>query len=395
MILLFSGMQSSLSMVYDRETGAMRTLLVSPYPRWFLLGSKLVAGVLVSVLQVYAFLLDRLVLGGRGAAPRAMSPCCRRWCSPGIMLGSLGLLISSAIRQLENFAGVMNFVIFPMFFASTALYPLWRMRESSVLLHDICAVQPLHPCGGADPLRALCPVQPARLRRGRRLHAGLLRRRPSSCTIRPRASGGAGGEEANDPRRFCSASSAAAPAFAAGPPDPDWPCVQRRQPQLSIAQVWGGPVPDAAALALAETPEVQELAQVIALRRTPMAEAEARDRRPSPTSHDAEALVALFAATFDHINRARDRVMAGITRYAHKQEALEARIEELRHEFAALEAAEDKDFDRMDAVEKELDWSTRIFQDRQQSLTYVCETPVILEQRAFALGRAVEALLPE
>ena len=49
MILLFSGMQSSLSMVYDRETGAMRSLLVSPYPRWFLLGSKLLASVLVSV----------------------------------------------------------------------------------------------------------------------------------------------------------------------------------------------------------------------------------------------------------------------------------------------------------------------------------------------------------
>ena len=60
----------------------------------------------------------------------------------GLMLGSLGLLISSAIRQLENFAGVMNFVIFPMFFASTALYPLWRLRESSVLLHDICAFNP-------------------------------------------------------------------------------------------------------------------------------------------------------------------------------------------------------------------------------------------------------------
>ena len=70
MILLFSGMQSSLSMVYDRETGAMRTLLVSPYPRWFLLGSKLLASVLVSVLQVYAFLADRLVLGRRGAARR-------------------------------------------------------------------------------------------------------------------------------------------------------------------------------------------------------------------------------------------------------------------------------------------------------------------------------------
>ena len=58
------------------------------------------------------------------------------------MLGALGLLISSTIRQLENFAGVMNFVIFPMFFLSSALYPLWKMAESSPLLRDICAVNP-------------------------------------------------------------------------------------------------------------------------------------------------------------------------------------------------------------------------------------------------------------
>ena len=57
MIQLFNGMQSSLSMVYDREMGNMRTLLVSPLPRWFLLVAKLLAGTLVSVLQAYAFLL--------------------------------------------------------------------------------------------------------------------------------------------------------------------------------------------------------------------------------------------------------------------------------------------------------------------------------------------------
>ena len=88
-------------------------------------------------------------------------------------------------------------------------------------------------------------------------------------------------------------------------------------------------------------------------------------------------------------------MLAGITRYARNQEALDDRIEALRHEFTALQAAQDKDFDRMDAVETELDWSTRIFQDRQQSLTYVCETPVILEQRAFAIGKAVAAHLPD
>jgi ABC-2 type transport system permease protein len=52
----------------------------------------------------------------------------------GLMVGSLGLLLSSFIKQLENFAGVMNFVIFPMFFLSSALYPIWRLRESSPLI---------------------------------------------------------------------------------------------------------------------------------------------------------------------------------------------------------------------------------------------------------------------
>jgi ABC-2 type transport system permease protein len=46
------------------------------------------------------------------------------------MLGALGLLLSVHIKQLENFAGTMNFVIFPMYFMSTALYPLWKLEES-------------------------------------------------------------------------------------------------------------------------------------------------------------------------------------------------------------------------------------------------------------------------
>jgi ABC-2 type transport system permease protein len=52
------------------------------------------------------------------------------------------MLLSSVIKQLENFAGVMNFVIFPMFFASSALYPLWRVKETSPLLYWICEFNP-------------------------------------------------------------------------------------------------------------------------------------------------------------------------------------------------------------------------------------------------------------
>ncbi len=141
MILLFNAMQSSLSMVYDRETGAMRTLLVSPFPRSFLLLSKLTGGVAVSLLQVYAFLLvayfweiEPPLYGYLTVLPALILS--------GLMLGSLALFISSVIKQLENFAGVMNFVIFPMFFASSALYPLWRIKESSVLLYEICRFNP-------------------------------------------------------------------------------------------------------------------------------------------------------------------------------------------------------------------------------------------------------------
>ena len=141
MIQLFNGMQSSLTMVYDRETGGMRTLLVSPFPRWWLLTSKLLAGTMVSILQVYAFLLIAWFWDievppvGYFLVIPALLLC-------GFMLGALGMLISSLIKQLENFAGVMNFVIFPMFFASSALYPLWRVKESSPFLYYVCEANP-------------------------------------------------------------------------------------------------------------------------------------------------------------------------------------------------------------------------------------------------------------
>lgn len=141
MIIMFQGMQSSLSMVWDRETGSMRTLLVSPLPRWYLLFSKLVGAVIVSVVQAYIFLgiarfwgVQPPGLGYLTVLPAAILI--------GMMLSALGLFLSSVIRQLENFAGVMNFVIFPMFFASSALYPLWTVRQANETLYEICMANP-------------------------------------------------------------------------------------------------------------------------------------------------------------------------------------------------------------------------------------------------------------
>jgi ABC-2 type transport system permease protein len=142
MVLLFNGMQSSLAMVYDREMGIMRLLLTAPLPRWYLLACKLLAGTSLSVIQAYAFLLMAALFGvdlpwwGWLRALPAMI-------LGGLMLGALGLVLSVYIRQLENFAGTMNFVIFPMFFMSSALYPLWKLQESgATVVYWLAEVNP-------------------------------------------------------------------------------------------------------------------------------------------------------------------------------------------------------------------------------------------------------------
>jgi ABC-2 type transport system permease protein len=147
MIQLFNGMQSSLSMIYDREMGSMRVLLTTPLPRWFILVARLFAGVAVSLLQVYAFLaiaffftyfefleLDIDPIGYITVLP-ALVIC-------GFMLGALGMALSATVKQLENFAGVMNFVIFPMFFISSALFPLWRIKDLSYTFYQFCTYNP-------------------------------------------------------------------------------------------------------------------------------------------------------------------------------------------------------------------------------------------------------------
>ncbi|MEQ1899151.1 MAG: ABC transporter permease [Devosia sp.] len=128
-VILFQCMQSALSMVYDREAGVMRVMLVTPLPRNFLLFSKIAAATALSVLQVYAFVLvARLIgFGFPGMGFLYILPAV---IVVGLLLGSIGLLVSVYTPKLENFAGMMNFVVFPMFFLSAALYPLWKLREA-------------------------------------------------------------------------------------------------------------------------------------------------------------------------------------------------------------------------------------------------------------------------
>lgn len=181
---------------------------------------------------------------------------------------------------------------------------------------------------------------------------------------------------------------AAAPAFAATGTDPEWPCIQRKQPHLSLGQVWTGPVPDDRTAELARDPQIDALAARLEQRRLPIEEAEAAIADFAAGADDAR-LTALMVAIFNKIEPDRSALIDGIARYGRSQVSLSQRIEDRRAQMAELEAAADPDFDAIDAAEEALDWDQRIFTERQQSLTYVCETPVILEQRAFALGRAI------
>jgi ABC-2 type transport system permease protein len=95
----------------------------------------------VSIVQVYMFLAVAL-FWDVAPPPLGYIEMLPAMILSGLMLGALGLVLSSFIKQLENFAGVMNFVIFPMFFASTALNPLWRVKEASLWLYRLYAVNP-------------------------------------------------------------------------------------------------------------------------------------------------------------------------------------------------------------------------------------------------------------
>ena len=129
MVLLFQGMQSSLSLVFDREVGLLRLLLTSPFPRAYLLFVKLVAGTILGVLQAIVF-LGVARLAGVDIPNSAFITVIPALVIGGFTLASLGLLLSVYVKRLENYAGAMNFVIFPSFFFSTALYPLWKISES-------------------------------------------------------------------------------------------------------------------------------------------------------------------------------------------------------------------------------------------------------------------------
>lgn len=177
--------------------------------------------------------------------------------------------------------------------------------------------------------------------------------------------------------------------------DPDWPCAQRKRPNISLAAVWTGPDLAAAGPWTSDL-DAAGLAYKLASRRTPLEDVDGLlDAFVSQAGPEAKTrLVRVFAGVYEITSTERAQLVHGIARYAHGQEKL---AERLREEGDALSKAKDSpeapDTPESAALEEKLKWDTRIFEERARSLTYVCETPVLLEQRVFEIGRRIESRL--
>ncbi len=181
-------------------------------------------------------------------------------------------------------------------------------------------------------------------------------------------------------------------AGAADFSDPDWPCIQRKVENLSPGLMWPKPVTRTAL-----PPEAADLAARLALRRVSLEEAETQvgDFLKKTAGTDAQLLGNIFYDVFDKLAEDRHRLISGIARYSRNQIALSKKIEDSRNEMARLTAEKSQDFDRIDKLEEQIDWDERIYKDRTQALTYVCETPVIIEKRAYAIAQLLLKHVPD
>ncbi len=172
-------------------------------------------------------------------------------------------------------------------------------------------------------------------------------------------------------------------------PEQNWPCRQILVGRLSLAAVWSGPSIEG--LAWRDDPAVADIVARLAARRTPLDDAERaiEDFAQSQGANKAKRLVSVFAGLFETLNDERTQVIEGLLRFGAKQNELAARI---RAENALPREGPPPDSGKQDAdaVAGDLEWDLRVFDERRQSLTYVCETPALIEQRLFALARVIQ-----
>ncbi len=187
----------------------------------------------------------------------------------------------------------------------------------------------------------------------------------------------------------------ASPAFAADPRYPDWPCNQIKVPELSAAAVWTGPSIDNVDDAWRKDPALADLVARVSARRTPIDDAR-KAIAEFVTGSDAERqdkAKLLFAGVFATLNHERSAVMDGIERFSRRQKQFAEKIRTDAEKARELLSAPDHDQSKADALATDVDWEMRIYDERHKTIGYVCDVPVQIEQRLFALARAIQQAL--
>ncbi|SFL78553.1 hypothetical protein SAMN03159423_3690 [Bradyrhizobium sp. NFR13] len=180
-------------------------------------------------------------------------------------------------------------------------------------------------------------------------------------------------------------------AQAADPRYPDWPCVQAKVPEISLAAVWAGPPIDDVASAWKDDAEVSALVERLATRRVPLEEAQKAVTDFLSRSPDkARAGKLIFAGLFDSLNAQRATVLAGLERVTRKQREAADRVRADTVTLQTLQSASPPDQAKIDELNNKLLWEARIFDDRRRVVTFVCEVPTLIDQRLFALSRTIQ-----
>jgi hypothetical protein len=180
-------------------------------------------------------------------------------------------------------------------------------------------------------------------------------------------------------------------ARAADPRYPNWPCTQAKVPEISLAAVWAGPALDDAETRWKTDPKIAAMVAKLSARKTPIDQAEkaVKDFLAASADKTANAKL-LFAGLFDTLNAQRSQVMNGLERVSRKQREAAEKIREETMQLQALQSATPRDEAKVEALGNELIWKTRIFEDRNKVVRFVCEVPTAIDQRLFALGRVIQ-----
>ena len=184
-------------------------------------------------------------------------------------------------------------------------------------------------------------------------------------------------------------------AVATPAAEPVWPCAQRKVETISAGTIWSGP-DLAQAAGWEDDHNLAQLAQKLASRRTELSEADAAiaDFAKAAGPDKDKQLTKLFAGVLDIINENRNKILHGITRYAAGQERLAERLREESDKISAEQAEPNINFTAGNTGKvSDYEWDKRIFNDRRQALSYVCETPSLLERRAFEIAKRIQAQL--